>query len=309
MSAVGDVVLKYGLEKLVEALGGSKDLQGLTSDIFDALPSQDAMKVDPIEALVALQFDARTRSSLIPLRTGVQYLELSAHLENVERKVTLLEKALGEFSKAIGAAVDLPLHAAMAQRWIVLVLLELGETAAARKAIVRTESACIATLFEAHDVLDSGDAAQSDALENALAWQALSAAAAILNQVAALSPGLGLPAIPHVDVDDQAWIIDVAGPSSVLAFLKIAVDVRERQVVVEFVDPPQSEVSVWRRAKTGRLEKVIVSTARTSVGPLELGMSGAHLIVGIGTKAGARPLIRFESSRLEWGRSGVQWEQ
>jgi hypothetical protein len=233
---------------------------------------------------------------------------MSAHLENLERKVALLEKALNEFAKAVGAAVDLPLHAAMAHRWIVLVLLELNEITAARDAITRTEAACIATVFEAHDMLDSGDTMQSGGAENALAWKALSAAAEILNQVSALSPGLGLAANANVSVDDQSWLVDVGEPSCILAFINITVDVRERQFTVAFIDPPQSEVAVWQKNKAGNIAKFVVPTSRTFTGSVELGASDRHLIVGIGAKGGSRPLIRFESSRLEYGRSGMQWK-
>jgi hypothetical protein len=298
VARVSDVVLKYGLERLIETLGGDEILT-MASDVFDWFPQRDT-DVSYLEALVALHVDARNRSSLIPLRTGIQHFTLAATIQHPERRSALLTNALTEFSNAVGAAVDLPLHAALAHRWTIRTLLGLGETEAARDAISRTEAACILAGFDAHETISAGR-------DNETARQSLDTATEIMRETAALAVRFDLPVSSRLTVADDAWVLDISGPRTRFGWLHLIVDTSARSFTLEFDGAPTPRVTLWSPNPRGGNVRSTVSTRDPHSGMLALTAGAEHRIVDIGSATANSPLLRFRTSAIGWDRSGMRW--
>jgi hypothetical protein len=237
-SALLLIVASHSVATLVSALSGSQELGGLSKDLFDALSKSEANideRLNQIGARLDALLDKPYKDALA---RGMRRID---DLSEARRgRAELMEEARKAFDEA-AAAAEKPFQQAIAERYVLLMLLALGRRDLAKRSLIRMEQAATAAAFEAMALtewsseyytkllhaestssISAGPRPTKEGREAAL--ESMGMCGRLLGEAAALAPEFDLPqrAAPPKHVSDAGHVDWQYDPRPVRAAARLA---------------------------------------------------------------------------------------
>jgi hypothetical protein len=207
-SALLLIVGAHGVSALVSALSGSQELGGLSKDLFDALAKSETNIDERLSQIGRRLDELLAKPYKDALARGMRRIE---DLSEAKRgRAELMNEAWKAFDEASVAAEGSPFQQAIAERYVLLMLLAMDRKDLAKVSLTRMEKAATAAAFEAmaltewsreyyKKLLDGVDvfSISDDPGSTRDAWEAalesIGMCGRLLGEAAALAPELGLP--------------------------------------------------------------------------------------------------------------------
>ena len=233
ISALLVIAGSHGAAALVRSLTGVDELGQLSSELVRALTASESRIDERLERIESGLDELLDQSYSVAARRGVRYLLDATGSRGATREHDL-DRARDAFVEATAAARG-PLQQAVAERYLLLVLLGLGRGDATPASLVRVEEHATASAFDALRTSEiSGDATTAllrretrrpgrPGGDERLRWarqevkraalDSISMSARLLAEMALMRPALGLPPVtsPPLDpiVDETVMTVTV----------------------------------------------------------------------------------------------------